>query len=253
MNKDRIDCSGERIMRENDVHEEATLFFAPLATPDAPALANARRVLQLVDGTPFVLPPRAVLVSLRVVPYPADRTSVYTGDMLGATRIGLGTPTIEMKRNTDTTTALAGADNPIKIFAQTEPGGAPDTIGMVTDKLVLTLTMAAIGAGTQLSVHGEGATLTNAAGETDASVGGMTRTQSIVYPHGTTAILSDAVLNAPTCLVGIVGATLVKYDLAVVVHYRMTRAEYYLVKEPFPPNMREEVPAQNNNKKKKNI
>ena len=247
MNKDRIDCSGEPIMRESDVHEEATLLFAPLATPDAPALANARRVLRLVDGTPFVLPPRAVLVSLRVVPYPADRTSLYTGDMLDATRIGLGTPTIEMKRNTDTTTALGAADNPIKIFAQTEPGGAPpatpDTMGMVTDNLVLTLTKAAIGAGTQLSVHGEGATLTNAAGETDATVGGMRRIQSIVYPHGTTAISSDAVLNAPTCLVGIVGAIQVKYDLAVVVHYRMTRADYYLVKEPFPPNMREEVPA----------
>ena len=108
---------------------------------------------------------------------------------------------------------------------------------------MLTLTKAAIGAGTQLSVHGEGATLTNAAGEADATVGGMRRTQAIVYPHGATATASDAVLNAPTCLVGIVGATQVKYDLAVVVHYRMTRADYYLVKEPFPPNMREEVPA----------
>ena len=234
-------------MRESDVHEEATLLFAPLATPDAPAPANARRVLQLVDGTPFVLPPQAVLVSLRVVPYPADITSVYTGDMLDATRIGLGTPTIEMKRNTDTTTALAVADNPIKIFAQTEPGGAPpatpDTMGMVTDSLVLTLTKAAIGAGTQLSVHGEGATLTNAAGEADASVGGMGRTQAVVFPHGATATSSDAVLNAPTCLVGVVGARQIKHDVAVVVHYRVTRANYYLVKEPFPPNMREEVPA----------
>jgi hypothetical protein len=50
-------------------------------------------------------------------------------------------------------------------------------------------------------------------------------------------------MNAPTCLVGIIGATPVKYDLAVVVHYRMTRADFYLVKEPFPPNMRDEVPA----------
>lgn len=246
MNKDRIDCSGQPIMRESDVHEEATLLFAPLATPDAPAPANARRVLQLVDGAPFVLPPRAVLVSLRVVPYPADRTSVYTGDMLDATRAALNTPvvpTIEMKRNTDTTTALAGADNPIKIFAQTEPGATPDTIGMVTDNLVLTLTKAAIGAGTQLSVHGEGATLTNAAGETDATVGGMQRTQAIVYPHGATATASDAVQNAPTCLVGVVGATQIKHDIAVVVHYRMTRAQYYLVHAQFPVDMKEEVPA----------
>jgi hypothetical protein len=239
MNKDRIDCSGNPIMRESDIHTEATLLFKPLATPDATVSTGTRRVLQLVDGTPFILPAGAVIVTIGVMPYPADRTAVYTGDMLDATRIALGTPTITLTRNTDTTAALQAGDNPIKIFAQTEPAGTPDTMGMVTDKLVITLTRDKIGPGTRFLVHGE-EVVKNDWTETDAGAGGMPRTAGDVYPHGANQDASDTVVNSPTCLVGIVGTSAIKYDVAVVIHYRTTRTQYYLTDGTFPLDMRDE-------------
>jgi hypothetical protein len=237
MNKDRIDNSAQPIMKDSYIYEEATLVFSPLATPTARAVG--RRVLQSPTGEPFTLPSGAVILSVRCVPYPADATGTYTGSLTDVQRGALATPLITLTRNTDVVSAVpaAGSDNPIKIFAVTEvgtPGVAPDTLGLVTNQLVIPLSLATIGAGTQYRVHGEDSVFNATGTETDAL--NMARTAGRVFPHADSGALSDKVTNAPTRIVGI-SAVDIYYDIAVVINYRISRASFSLA-ESFPPDRR---------------
>ena len=237
MNKDRIDCSSQPMMKDAYMYEETTLVFSPVATPTA-SFAPGRRVLQTPSGEPFTLPSGAIILSVRCVPYPPDATGTYTGALTGAQRIPLGTPTITLRRNTDVVSAvpLAAGDNPIKIFAVTEAAGGPDTLGVVTDRLVVPLSLATIGAGTQYRVHGEDSVI-NSMGGAETDIYGMIRTPGQVFPHGTNLALSDAVTNVPTRIVGLNTADIF-YDIAVVINYRVARASFSLASGSFPPDLR---------------
>lgn len=239
MNKDRIDNSAQPLMKDAYVYEEATLVFAPVASPTAQVTAGTRRLLTLPDGEPFVLPAGAVLLSLRCVPYPADATGLYTGALTAGQRALLpAEPRIELRRNTDVTNALAAADNPIKVFAVTEVTGGVDTRGLVTNGLVIPLTLATIGAGTQYKILGEDSVVNVTDGpETDAQ--NMTRSAGQVFPHAGTALASDAVVNAPGRIVGITSNGALSYDVAIVLYYRVQRASFSL-REMFPPDLRDE-------------
>ena len=236
MNKDRVDLGVQPLIKDEYVYEEVALYFATPATVGAPIANNTRRVLctNPTDKVPFVLPRLAVLLGARVVPYPAGYSPAYTGDLTALERTALGAPRITLKRNTDTAAFAAAADNPIKIYAPTEvhpdgPGPDPDTIGLVTNELVIGLSKETIGAGTHYAIYGEGATLTNvgAGAETDAL--DMVRSvATVVYPHGTQA-QSDAAMNAPGVIVGVftnATAVALKYDVALVLHYRTTRGDF---------------------------
>lgn len=238
MNKDRIDASSQPMMKDSYLYEEATLVFSPVATPTARAAANGRRVLQTPAGEPFTLPSGAIILSVRCVPYPPDVTGTYTGALTAGQRIGLGTPLITLRRNTDVVSAvpLAAGDNPIKIFAVTEVAGTPDTLGVVTDRLVVPLSLGAIGAGTQYRVHGEDSVF-NSIGSAETDIYGMVRSMGQIFPHGTSLALSDAVTNVPTRIVGFNDAD-VLYDIAVVVNYRIARASFSLASGTFPPDLR---------------
>jgi hypothetical protein len=217
------------------VYEEATLVFSTVATPAAPVAAG-RRLMQLASGEPFTLPSGAIILSVRCVPYPADATGTYTGALSSAQRAALGTPLITLTRNTDVLSAVpsAGSDHPIKIFAVTEPAPAPATLGLVTDRLVVPLSLSTIGAGTQYRVHGEDSVSNDNGGEADAY--GMVRAPGQIFPHGQTLAASDAVTNAPTRIVGF-SSSQVAYDIAVVLNYRISRAAFTL-REQFPPDLR---------------
>ena len=235
MNKDRIDSRAQPMMKDAYVYEEATLVFSTVATPAAPVAAG-RRLMQLASGEPFTLPSGAIILSVRCVPYPADATGTYTGALSAGQRAALGTPLITLTRNTDVLSAVpnAGGDHPIKIFAVTEPAGAPATLGLVTNQLVVPLSLDTIGAGTQYRVHGEDSVSNADGGETDAY--NMARTPGQIFPHGPSLAASDAVTNAPTRIVG-VSASQVAYDIAVVLNYRISRAAFSL-REQFPPDLR---------------
>ena len=239
MNKDRIDNSAQPLMKDSYLYEEATLVFAPVASPTAQVPTGTRRPLTLPGGDPFVLPAGAVLLSLRCVPYPADATGLYTGALTAGQRAALpAEPRIELRRNTDVTNALAAADNPIKVFAVTEVVGTPDTRGLVTDKLVVPLTLATIGAGTQYKILGEDSVVNVTDGpETDSQ--DMARRAGQVFPHAGTAQASDAVVNAPGRIVGITSNGALSYDVAIVLYYRVQRASFSL-REMFPPDLRDE-------------
>ena len=237
MNKDRIDCSSQPMMKDAYLYDEQTLVFSPVATPTARA-ASGRRVLQSPSGEPFTLPSGAIILSVRCVPYPPDATGTYTGALSAGQRTGLGTPLITLTRNTDVVSAapLAAGDNPIKIFAVTEVAGTPDTLGVVTDRLVVPLSLGTIGAGTQYRVHGEDSVVNNVAGsETDSY--GMARNPGQIFPHGTSLQLSDAVTNVPTRIVGL-NTVDIFYDIAVVINYRIARASFSLASGTFPPDRR---------------
>jgi hypothetical protein len=240
MNKDRIDNTAQPMMKDSYVYEEATLVFSPLATPASRAVAG-RRVLQTPTGEPFTLPSGAIIQSVRCVPYPADATGTYTGALTPGQRTALGTPTITLTRNTDVVSAVpgAGTDNPIKIFAVTEhgtPGQPPDTLGLVTNSLVIPLSLATIGAGTQYRVHGEDSVINNNVGGDETDALGMIRAQGRVFPHGPNGPDSDKVTNSATRIVG-TSAVDIFYDIAVVVNYRLARASFSLA-ESFPPDRR---------------
>ena len=239
MNKDRIDNSAQPLMKDAYVYEEATLAFAPVASPTAQVASGTRRLLTLPGGDPFVLPAGAVLLSLRCVPYPADATGLYTGALTAGQRALLpAEPRIELRRNTDVANALAAADNPIKVFAVTEVTGGVDTRGLVTNGLVIPLTLATIGAGTQYKILGEDSVVNVTDGpETDSQ--GMTRSAGQVFPHAGTALASDAVVNAPGRIVGITSNAALSYDVAIVLYYRVQRASFSL-REMFPPDLRDE-------------
>lgn len=242
MNKDRIDNSAQPLMKDSYVYEEATLVFAPVASPTAQVPTGTRRLLTLPGGDPFVLPAGAVLLSLRCVPYPADATGQYTGALTAGQRALLPTePHIELRRNTDVTNALATADNPIKVFAVTEvPGGVgEDTRGLVTNKLVIPLTLATIGAGTQYKILGEDSVVNTGVTQTETDAQTMDRAAGNVFPHAGTAQASDAVVNAPGRIVGITSNGALSYDVAIVLHYRVQRASFSL-REMFPPDLRDE-------------
>jgi hypothetical protein len=238
MNKDRIDFSAQPVMKDAYVYEEATLAFSPVATPAAPVNAG-RRVLTLATGEPFTLPAGAIILSVRCVPFPADATGRYTGALTPQQRSALGAPRITLTRNTDVVSAVpaAGADAPIKVFAVSEPNGAPDTRGLVTNRLVVSLTLDDIGAGTQFRVHGEDTVINSAAGaETDAL--GMARTPGPVFPHSDASQkASDEVTSRPARIVGIADAQ-VAHDIAVVLSYRISRASFALA-STFPPDLRD--------------
>jgi hypothetical protein len=239
MNKDRIDNSAQPLMKDSYVYEEVTLVFAPVASPTAQVATGTRRLLTLPGGDPFVLPAGAVLLSLRCVPYPADATGLYTGALTAGQRALLpAEPRIELRRNTDVANALAAADNPIKVFAVTEVPGTPDTRGLATNGLVIPLTLATIGAGTQYKILGEDSVVNVTDGpETDSQ--GMTRSAGPVFPHALTAQASDAVVNAPGRIVGITSNGALSYDVAIVLYYRVQRASFSL-REMFPPDLRDE-------------
>ena len=239
MNKDRIDNSAQPLMKDSYVYEEATLVFAPVASPTAQVPTGTRRVLTLPGGDPFVLPAGAVLLSLRCVPYPADATGQYTGALTAGQRALLpAEPRIELRRNTDVTNALAAADNPIKVFAVTEVTGGVDTRGLVTNGLVIPLTLATIGAGTQYKILGEDSVV-NVTDATETDSQNMTRSAGQVFPHAGTAQASDAVVNAPGRIVGITSNAALSYDVAIVLYYRVQRASFSL-REMFPPDLRDE-------------
>ncbi len=237
MNKDRIDCSSQPMTKDSFIYEEATLVFSPVATPTARAAAG-RRVLQTPSGEPFTLPSGAIILSVRCVPYPPDATGTYTGALSAGQRAALTTPLITLRRNTDVASAvpLASGDNPIKIFAVTEAADTPVTLGVVTDILVVPLSLATIGAGTQYRVHGEDSVINTIDGfETDAY--GMTRTPGLIFPHGPDLANSDKVTNVPTRIVGLNNGD-VLHDIAVVVNYRIARASFSLASGTFPPDLR---------------
>jgi hypothetical protein len=238
MNKDRIDNSAQPLMKDAYVYEEATLVFAPVASPTAQVASGTRRLLTLPDGEPFVLPAGAVLLSLRCVPYPADATGQYTGALTAGQRGALpAEPRIELRRNTDVANALAASDNPIKVFAVTEVTGGADTRGLVTNGLVIPLTLATIGAGTQYKILGEDSVVNVTDGpETDSQ--NMTRSAGQVFPHALTAQASDTVVNAPGRIVGITSNGALSYDVAIVLYYRVQRASFSL-REMFPPDLRD--------------
>ncbi len=236
MNKDRVDITEQPLIKDEYVYEEVALYFATPATVAAPLANNTRRVLctSPTDPVPFVLPRLAVLLGARVVPYPPGYSPVYTGDLTDAERAALGAPRLTLRRNTDTAAYAAMGDNPIRIYAPTEvhPGGAgpdPDTIGLVTDKFVIGLNAATIGAGTHYAIYGEGATLTNVgAGQETDDLDMIRAVASVVYPHGTQA-QSDAAMNAPGVVVGVyteAGGRALRYDVAIVLHYRTTRGDF---------------------------
>ena len=238
MNTDRIDVSAQPLIKGAYVYEETTLVFAPAASPAAPVPVNTRRLLTLPGGDPFVLPAGAAILSVRCVPYPADATGMYTGALTAGQRALLpAEPRIELRRNTDVASAAAGADNPIKVFAVTEFPGGDATIGLVTDKLVIPLTYAAIGAGTQYKVLGEDSVV-NVVNipETDAQT--MQRNAGQVFPHAANAQLSDAVVNAPGRIVGVTSNGALSYDVAIVLYYRVQRTSFALG-EMFPPDLRD--------------
>ena len=239
MNKDRIDNSAQPLMKDSYLYEEVTLVFAPVASPTAQVPTGTRRILTLPGGDPFVLPAGAVLLSLRCVPYPADATGQYTGALTAGQRALLpAEPRIELRRNTDVANALAAADNPIKVFAVTEVTGTPDTRGLVTNGLVIPLTLATIGAGTQYKILGEDSVV-NVTDSPETDSQGMTRSAGNVFPHAGTAPASDAVVNAPGRIVGITSNGALSYDVAIVLYYRVQRASFSL-REMFPPDLRDE-------------
>jgi hypothetical protein len=249
MNKDRVDLSAQRLIKDEYVYDEEPLFFAPALadTPVTSGTQSARRVLCTADATPFVLPPGAVITGVRVVPFPPKFNPLYLGHLTDAERTAVENknPQITFTRNTDTATFAAGGgrDNPIKIFAPTEPNGGPDTMGTVTDRFVVGLTQSVIGAATHYEVYGEGAIITNTVGgETDAL--GMVRAATTIYPHGNNAALSDAVINAPCVLVGVFANTdnsKLAADVALVVRYRVSRTSFSTT--IFPPYMGNEAPV----------
>jgi hypothetical protein len=238
MNKDRIDCSSQPMTKDSSIYEEATLVFSPVATPTARA-ATGRRVLQTPSGEPFTLPSGAIILSVRCVPYPPDATGTYTGALSVGQRAALATPLITLRRNTDVASAvpLASGDNPIKIFAVTEVVGTPDTLGVVTDSLVIPLSLATIGAGTQYRVHGEDSVINTIVGGAETDAYGMTRTPGQIFPHGLLLADSDKVTNVPTRIVGLNTGDIF-YDIAVVINYRIARASFSLASGTFPPDLR---------------
>jgi hypothetical protein len=245
MNKDRIDLTAGRLASGGDVYDEVALLFSPTATPDAPAPAGgllARRVMRTADGETFVLPRYATLIGARVVPYPAGFSPVYTGALTDAERAQLGTPRIELRRNTDTTSYSAATDHPIKIFAPTDPAppaaGAQNTMGMVTDKLVIELSKANIGVATHYTIFGEGTLLNNVATEGDAL--GMNRIQGQVFPHADSVEDDQAVFAAPCVIVGLTTTSPIRYDVALVLSYRMPRDAFTSIPE-FPPNLEKDL------------
>jgi len=246
MNKDRVDITAQPLIKDEFVYEEVALFFDTPATPAAPVAANTRRVLctSPTDKVPFVLPRLATLLGARVVPYPLGHSPLYTGDLTAGERAALGAPSIALRRNTDTVTYAAAGDAPIKIYAPTEvhPGGAPDpdTIGLVTDQLVIDLKQETIGSGTHYAIYGEGAILTNVVDSTETDALSMQRAAGIVYPHGASAILSDAVMNAPCVLVGVQGTDPLRYDVALVLSYRISRDQFTFY-GVFPADAKNEV------------
>jgi hypothetical protein len=248
MNKDRVDVSAQRLIKDEYVYDEEPLFFAPAlaGTPVMSGTASARRVLCTADATPFVLPPGAVITGVRVVPFPAKFNPLYLGDLTAPERAAVENknPKITFTRNTDTATFAAGGDNPIKIFAPTEHAGAPDTMGTVTDRFVVGLTQSVIGAATHYEVYGEGAIITNIIGATETDDLGMVRAPTAIYPHGNNAALSDAVINAPCVLVGVFANTdnsKLAADVALVVRYRVSRTSFSTT--IFPPYMGNEAPV----------
>jgi hypothetical protein len=240
MNKDRVDLTAERVLSGGAIYDEVALFFSPTATLAAPVPTvgvQSRRVLCTADGEPFVLPRNATLLGARVVPYPAEHNPVYTGALSAAERAALGAPASELCRNTDPVGRAAGTDRPIKIYAPTDPAGGPNTMGLVTSKLVVALSKENIGVGTHYTIFGEGR-INNDQGEVDPLLG-MDRNQGDVFPHGNNANEHDAVVKEPCVLVGIARGAQVAYDVAVVLYYRLSRTAF-TVPGDFPPNLEDE-------------
>jgi hypothetical protein len=234
MNKDRIYVGGATLEPAATAYqrEEVGLYFRPAATQEAPLPAGTARTLHDATG-PFVLPAGALLESVTVVPAPFDARASFMADASAPARAALSGAYIMLTRAPVTSLAplALGPGRDVRVFATDEVAGGADTIGYVTDSCRLPLRPDALQQGQYMQVYSLEpgvAPIANPAGtETDAF--GAQRAAGTVFPYGSSAADTAALVSARTVLRGTYGgatAALTR-DVGLIVVYKIALPNYH--------------------------
>ena len=244
MNKERVYVGSDVLGPAGEYQQtEATLYFAPHASAEAPVAGGTLRTLCTPDGAPFVLPPGAVLSRVVAVPAPYGARAAHVASASGAALAALGAAYIRLTRHAvQSTEPLAfGAAENIRVFSPEDavPGNA-NTTGWITETCDIRLGPTRLATGQALAVFGGGTDGRDAAKNpvsVAAADAGFSAHAASLYAHKSGAADSASFISQPTLLRGAyVGGAPLEFDVSVVLTYRLRLTTFTVLEfEPFPP------------------